>query len=53
MAQWLVMAGGLPDKGMALAWVTGIWAGGMIGGWTHAVLQSWATFSFSACLSFF
>jgi len=38
MAQWLGMAGGLPDKEVALAGMSGTWAGGMMGGWTCRVV---------------
>jgi len=37
MAQRLGMAGGLPDKEVALAGTSGTWAGGMIDDWTCQV----------------
>jgi len=37
VAQWLGMAGGLPDKEVALAGMSGIWAGGTTDGWTCQV----------------
>jgi len=37
MVQWLGMAGGLPDKEVALAGTSGTWAGGTTDGWTCRV----------------
>ena len=37
VAQWLGMAGGLPDEEVALAGTSGTWAGGMTDGWTCQV----------------
>jgi len=37
MVQWLGMAGGLPDEEVALAGMSGTWAGGMTEGWTCQV----------------
>jgi len=37
VAQWLGMAGGLPDEEVALAGTSGTWAGGMTDDWTCRV----------------
>jgi len=37
VAQWLGMAGGLPDKEVALARMSGTWAGGTTDDWTCQV----------------
>jgi len=37
VAQWLGMAGGLPDKEVALAETSCTWAGGTTGDWTCRV----------------
>ena len=37
MVQWLEMAGGLPDKEVALVGMSGTWAGGMTDDWTCQV----------------
>jgi len=37
MAQRLGMVGGLPDKEVALAGTSGIWAGGTTDDWTYQV----------------
>jgi len=37
MAQWLGMAGGLPDKEVALAGTSDTWAGGTTDNWTCQV----------------